>query len=249
MNHIKQDLIKMNKVKTVKTIRVTYNEKGEREDIKDLEISRYHANGNIYRHTGMNYRKDFIYNSKDLLITSIHRRKNSRGISIQQISNYNYDKDNNLVSVYKNGYLKELYKPGVEEYYINDKLERKYIFNDKKLDVRREYYSSNGDISATHYFKHNSDDKIIERDTESTITEYFYNEDGKFAGLRSINKKDNIILQELHYHYENNKIKILSPLDDEVRIIEYNEKELPIKDSYYKGEVLKYEYITEYIYY
>lgn len=248
MIHIKQDLIKMNKVKTAKTVRVTHNEKGEKE-VNDLVVSRYHANGNIYRYTGMNYRKDFIYNNKNLLINTIHRRKNAKDIIIKTVVNYNYDKDNNLVSVYKNGYLEKLYKSGVEEYYINDKLERRYIFNDKKLDVRREYYCSNGDISAIHYFKHNSDDKIIEEETELSITEYFYNEDGKIAGLKTVSKEDNKILQELYYHYENNKIKILSPLVNGVKIIEYNEKELPIKDSYYKGDILQYEYITEYSYY
>lgn len=248
MIHIKQDLIKMNKVKTVKTIKVTYNEKGEKE-VKDLEISRYHVNGNIYRHTTMDSRKDFIY-SKDLLVTTIYRKKNSRGISIQQIVNYNYDKDNNLVSVYKNGYLEKIYKPGLEEYYINDKLECRCIFNDKKLDVRREYYCSNGDISAIHYFKHNSDDKIIKKETESTITEYFYNGDGKFAGLKSINKRDNTILQDVHYHYEDNKVKITNSYSHKTRIIEYNQNELPIKDSAYDEQGnLESEKIIEYTYY
>lgn len=247
MIHIKQDLIKKNKVKTVKALHVTYNEKGEQQGVKDLEIFRYRANGNIYKYTSMNDRKDFIYNNNDLLVTTIFIGKNSRGIKIKNIINYNYDKDNNLLSIYKNGYLKKLYKSNTEERYNDDRLVSKIIYNGK-LETAEHFYAEDGSIKESYNYKQ-SNNEIVQRETSSSVTEFFYSEDGKYLGFKTVDKNDGQILQEIHYQYGDNKVKISNPFNDNIRIIEYDENELPIKDSYYKNGLLECEHIIEYTYY
>lgn len=244
---IEESLIKLNKVKIIKKTEVVY--KDNKTEEKDPEFSRYYINGNIYRWNNSNTRKDFIYNKKDLLVTTVHKRKNSKSIITEKIVNYNYDKNDNLLSIYENGYLKKLFKPGIEEYYINDNLERKYIFNDKNLNIKREYYSTGKVDPIVHHYKYNDDDKLVEKETEYTITSYFYNKEGKISGFRTVDKKRNDIIQEFYYDYEDNKVKITSLLDKRTRVIEYNEKELPIKDTFYNDGNIEYEYIIEYTYY
>lgn len=245
MIHIKQDLIKKNKVKTVKVLHVNYNEKGEMQDVTDLEIYRYKANGNIYRYNDMQCKKDFIYNKKDLLVTTIVTSKNSRGVVRQNIHNYNYDKHNNLVSTYRNGYLEKLYKPGIVEYYINDRLERKYTFNDKGLNTKREYYTLKGDIFRTNIYEYDNEDRLIRRHSEQSTTEFFYNEDGKLDNFKTIGN----VSQESFYYYEDNKIKITEPSKNIMTVLEYDENELLIKKSFYRNENLECEHIIEYTYY